>query len=143
MLRIMVQGRTPWCRGHLQHNFTTYGGPDTRTSRESPHHLVCADNESYQASCETIFKEFNVRESINVLHGVVTDARARKQRGETGGKDIWREDLDPHTAVRARTVPVLEAEVEKLKETLQGASLLVIHHWFPSTHVPNSSRRKT
>ncbi|KAI9573746.1 hypothetical protein HD554DRAFT_2251245 [Boletus coccyginus] len=72
------------------------------------------------ASCETLFRDFNVRDSINILHRVVTDARARKQRGEMEAKDIWKEDLEPRAAVRARTVPVLESEVEKLKATLQG-----------------------
>ncbi|KAH0836345.1 hypothetical protein J3R83DRAFT_7898 [Lanmaoa asiatica] len=75
------------------------------------------------ASCETLFRDFNVRESINILHGVVTDARSRIQRGETEAKDIWKEDLEPRAAVRARTVPVLESDVEKLKATLQSASL--------------------
>ena len=86
--------------------------------------LVPADSGSCQASCETLFRDFNVRESIDVLHRVVTDARSRKQRGETEGKDIWKEDLEPRAAVRARTVTVLESEVEKLKATLQSASLL-------------------
>ncbi|KAF8557080.1 hypothetical protein OG21DRAFT_1482509 [Imleria badia] len=75
------------------------------------------------ASCETLFKDFNVRDSINVLHRVVTDARSRKQCGETEAEDIWKEDLEPRAAVRARIVPVLESEVEKLKATLQSASL--------------------
>ncbi|KAI6122294.1 hypothetical protein EV401DRAFT_1952141 [Pisolithus croceorrhizus] len=71
------------------------------------------------ASCERLFKDFNVRENINTLHAVVTEARARKQRGEVDRKDLWREDLDPRAAVRARTIPVLQAERERLKETLQ------------------------
>ncbi|KAF8127367.1 hypothetical protein EV363DRAFT_1172318 [Boletus edulis] len=73
------------------------------------------------ASCETLFREFNVRDSINVLHRVVTDARARKECGETEGKDIWKKDLEPRAAVRARTVPILGSEVEKLRATLQSA----------------------
>ncbi|KAG8214983.1 hypothetical protein J3R82DRAFT_8386 [Butyriboletus roseoflavus] len=72
------------------------------------------------ASCETLFKDFEVRESINVLHGVVTDARARKQRGEMEAKDIWKEALEPRAAARARTIPILESDVEKLKATLQN-----------------------
>ncbi|KAF8433250.1 hypothetical protein L210DRAFT_3486403 [Boletus edulis BED1] len=72
------------------------------------------------ASCETLFREFNVRDSINILHRVVTDARARKECGETEGKDIWKKDLEPRAAVRARTVPILESEVEKLRATLQS-----------------------
>ena len=79
----------------------------------------------YQASCETLFRDFNVRDSINVLHGVVTDARARKQRGEMEGKDVWKETLEPRAAARARTIPVLESEVDKLKATLRDASLSI------------------
>ena len=105
--------------------------------------LLCELTARYQASCETIFKDFDVRERINILHNAVTDARMRKQRGETGGKDIWREDLEPHAAVRAKTVPVLEAEVERLKETLKNASLFVLHRCLVSAYLSKSSRRKT
>ena len=63
-----------------------------------------------------------MRDSINVPDGVVTDARARKQRGEMEGKDVWKEALEPRTAARARTIPVLESEVDKLKATLRGTS---------------------
>ncbi|KAG1723245.1 uncharacterized protein EDB91DRAFT_1173184 [Suillus paluster] len=71
-------------------------------------------------SCENLFKEFNVRDSINILHAVVSEARARKQRGELNGKDVWRENLTPRAAVRARTVRVIESEVEHLRAELQA-----------------------
>lgn len=73
----------------------------------------------WQASCETLFEDLRVRENINALHAVVTEARARKERGELDGKDVWREDLDPRAAVRARTVLVLQAEVEQLRASLK------------------------
>ena len=73
---------------------------------------------------------------------VVTDARARKQRGEMEAKDVWREDLEPRAAVRARTVPILESDVERLKATLQSVSLSITRHQYASTHVYNSSRTK-
>ncbi|EGN95273.1 hypothetical protein SERLA73DRAFT_187590 [Serpula lacrymans var. lacrymans S7.3] len=71
-------------------------------------------------SCEDLFKEYNVRESINILHAVVTEARARKQRGELSGKDVWKEDLQPRAAGRAHVVPILEGEVDRLKATLKA-----------------------
>ncbi|KIM57225.1 hypothetical protein SCLCIDRAFT_1219691 [Scleroderma citrinum Foug A] len=71
------------------------------------------------ASCETLFKDFDVRENINILHAVVTEARNRKQREEVDRPDLWREDLDPRAAVRARTVPILQAEAERLRATLK------------------------
>ncbi|KAI6152441.1 hypothetical protein BKA82DRAFT_4111324 [Pisolithus tinctorius] len=75
------------------------------------------------ASCEWLFKDYSIRENINTLHAVVTEARAGKQRAEVDRKDLWKEDLDPLGAVRARTVPVLQAERERLKETLHQASI--------------------
>lgn len=75
-----------------------------------------------QQSCENLFKEFNVRESINTLHTVVSEARARKQRGEVDGKDVWRENLAPRAAVRARSVRVMEPEVEHLRAQLKAVS---------------------
>jgi len=53
-----------------------------------------------------------------VLHGVVTEARARRQRGETPGADRWREDLQPREAMRARTIPTLERERDLLRARL-------------------------
>ena len=53
-----------------------------------------------------------------MLHGVVTEARARRQRGETPGADRWREDLQPREAVRARTIPTLVRERDVLSARL-------------------------
>ncbi|KAI6138811.1 hypothetical protein BKA82DRAFT_4231190, partial [Pisolithus tinctorius] len=54
------------------------------------------------ASCEWLFKDYSIRENINMLHTV----------------DLWKEDLDPQGAVHASMVLVLQAERERLKETL-------------------------
>ncbi|KAH7922604.1 hypothetical protein BV22DRAFT_1131311 [Leucogyrophana mollusca] len=71
------------------------------------------------SNCENAFIESNVKDGINILHAVVSEARARKQRGEIGGKDIWRDGLSPRAAVRAQTVRVMQSEVEKLRATLK------------------------
>ena len=62
---------------------------------------------------------------MDILHQVVTEARARRQRGDTQsvagadtGADIWRADLQPRPAVRARTIPALERERESLRARL-------------------------
>lgn len=63
-----------------------------------------------------------MQENIDILHKIVNEAKDRKAKGEAG-KDVWKEDLEPRAAVCARTVPILEAEVKKLRETLAAVSL--------------------
>ncbi|KAI0330874.1 hypothetical protein GY45DRAFT_1323001 [Cubamyces sp. BRFM 1775] len=72
---------------------------------------------SITENCEELFKKYNVRENLDNLHAVVTAARARKQAGYDG-KDVWREDLQPRAAVRARTIPLLEKERDRLRAEL-------------------------
>ena len=58
-----------------------------------------------------------MQENIDVLHKLVTDAKGRKTQGELG-KDVWKEDLEPRVAVCARTIPILDAEVRRLRDQL-------------------------
>ncbi|GBE86132.1 hypothetical protein BKA93DRAFT_806183 [Sparassis latifolia] len=69
-------------------------------------------------NCEMLFEQFNVRENLDRLHAVVTEARARKQTGYDE-KDVWKEDLQPDAAVWARTIPVFEAERDRLRAELE------------------------
>lgn len=75
----------------------------------------------------------NLKRCIDDLHAAVVDAKLRKQRGEVR-PDIWREDLNPRAATRARTVPLLEKERERLLTELQEvfslASLIHNHSFF-------------
>jgi len=65
-----------------------------------------------------LFEQYDVQKHIDVLHGVVTEARARRQRGETPGADRWRGDLQPREAVRAQTTTTLERERDLLRARL-------------------------
>lgn len=70
-----------------------------------------------------LFEEYDVQKNLDTLHQVVTEARERRQRGESSGagagaEDLWRADLQPRTAVRARTVPALERERDALRARL-------------------------
>ena len=56
------------------------------------------------------------------------DAKLRKQKGVVR-PDVWREDLHPRAATRARTIPLLEKERERLLAELQEVRLLTL----PST----------
>ena len=64
-----------------------------------------------------------MEQNLNKLHAVVTEARARKRTGYDG-KDVWNESLHPGAAVRARTIPLLEAEKQRLQAQLDEVSLL-------------------
>ena len=64
-----------------------------------------------------MFRKYNVKENLDNLHAVVTAARARKQ-ANYDSKDVWREDLQPRAAVRARTIPLLEHERDRLRAEL-------------------------
>ena len=62
-----------------------------------------------------------MKPNLDRLHAVVTEARQRKAEGYTG-KDIWKEDLKPDAAVRAKIVPLLEDERDRLKAQLEEVS---------------------
>ncbi|KAH6915844.1 hypothetical protein BKA70DRAFT_471368 [Coprinopsis sp. MPI-PUGE-AT-0042] len=66
---------------------------------------------------DKLFTDYNVQDNVDKLHKIVTDAKERRTKGETR-QDAWKEDLDPRVAVVAKTAPVLEKEVQRLKELL-------------------------
>jgi len=76
------------------------------------------DPSSFQDATNKFFDDINLKQCIDDLHAAVVDAKLRKQRGEVR-PDIWREDLHPRAATRARTVPLLEKERERLLAELQ------------------------
>ena len=63
-------------------------------------------------------KAYNVKENIDTLHTVVGEAVERKAKGQSG-TDVWKEGLEPQAAIRARTVPLLETEVKRLRTVLK------------------------
>ncbi|KAJ3479161.1 hypothetical protein NLI96_g9252 [Meripilus lineatus] len=93
---------------HMESGMTA--SPSHRTSLGP---VSCA----LQNKCEELLTQFTVKDNLDRLHAVVTEARARKQTGYTG-KDVWKEDLQPRAAVRARTIPLLEQERDRLMAEL-------------------------
>lgn len=76
-----------------------------------------------QRELQKLFNEYgDVQDNIILLHRLVEDAKARKDRDETR-KDIWRDELEPRAAICARTVPQLEEETRRLKERLSKVRL--------------------
>lgn len=59
-----------------------------------------------------------MKQNIDDLHSVVSEARLRKKTGEVR-QDVWKEDLHPREATRARTIPVLAQSRDQLIAELQ------------------------
>ena len=76
------------------------------------------DSPSFQEATDKFFDDVNLKQCIDDLHAAVVEAKLRKQKGEVR-PDIWKEDLHPRAATRARTVPLLEKERERLLAELQ------------------------
>ncbi|KAI5124238.1 hypothetical protein M0805_005087 [Coniferiporia weirii] len=70
------------------------------------------------SACDELFVRYNARENIDIMHAVVTEARERQKAGQAPGPDAWRANLEPRTAVRARTVPLLRQEKAALEAQL-------------------------
>jgi hypothetical protein len=79
----------------------------------------------HKTNTNKLFEQYDVQKNVDILHQVVTEARARRRHGEAGsaggtgtGVDSWRADLQPRVAVRARTIPALERERDSLRARL-------------------------
>ena len=83
----------------------------------------------FQEATDKFFDDINLKQCIDDLHAAVVDAKLRKQKGEDR-PDIWREDLHPRAATRARTIPLLERERERLLAELQEVFSLARHSQF-------------
>ncbi len=75
--------------------------------------LQYADEE--QQSTEILLEKNNAAEGIDVLHECVLRAREEKKAGSVP-PDAWKPNLDPRIAVRARTIPMLDRELERLQQ---------------------------
>lgn len=71
-----------------------------------------------QQQTEAMFARYNAAEAIDTLHKCVLDAKEAQKNG-VEPVDAWRSDLPPRTAVRARTVPVLMEERDRMKAELE------------------------
>ncbi|KAF9113241.1 Zinc finger C3H1 domain-containing protein [Mortierella sp. AM989] len=100
--------------------FPALAAGNPRDLREA-HEKVCQFlNVEVNNEFEQIIEERNVIFKLNGLDRLIADARSK---GNTAGSRTTL-DLSPEVAVRARTVPTKEAEIERLKAELErGASI--------------------
>ena len=103
-----------WIGHDIQQHFGLYRGEESgRISRDTQ--PVRPD--ASQRDLDKLMKVYNVQENIDILHQVINDGKARKEQGNVGN-DVWQENLEPRSAIAARTVPVLKREAERLKELI-------------------------
>ncbi|KAF9431872.1 hypothetical protein BGZ76_011586 [Entomortierella beljakovae] len=87
---------------------------------QDAHEKVCQFlNVEVNNEFEQIIRERNVIHKLNGLDRLIADAR---DKGNTAGTRTIL-DLSPEVAVRARTVPTKEAEIERLKAELERVQL--------------------
>ncbi|KAJ7836952.1 hypothetical protein B0H13DRAFT_186599 [Mycena leptocephala] len=66
---------------------------------------------------ENLFQEYDLQNNIDILDKMVSEAKARKASGNIG-PNVWTENLQPRSAVCGRTIPILEAQAKRLRESL-------------------------
>ncbi|KAJ7178953.1 hypothetical protein C8R46DRAFT_1071976 [Mycena filopes] len=70
-----------------------------------------------QRDLESLFQEYDLQNNVDILDKMVSEAKARKASGKIG-PNVWTENLHPRAAVAGRTIPVLEAQAKRLRESL-------------------------
>ena len=71
-----------------------------------------------QQQSESMLAQYNAADAIDTLHKCVLEAKEAQKNG-VELKNAWRADLAPRAAVRARTVPVLEEERDRMRVQLE------------------------
>lgn len=78
-----------------------------------------------------------MNEGIDELSQMSREAKQRLAAGGYEGKDVWRDNIAPRDAVRARTIPLLEAERERLQNELAEVPIANLFTKLQSNaHVP-------
>ncbi|KAJ7781046.1 hypothetical protein B0H16DRAFT_605648 [Mycena metata] len=70
-----------------------------------------------QKDLQKIFHDYDLQTNVDILDKMVSEAKARKASGEID-PNVWTRDLPPRSAVAGRTVPVLEAQAQRLRESV-------------------------
>jgi hypothetical protein len=84
-----------------------------------------------------VFDKYELIERMNELDRIIREARDRAASGEAyAGADTWRPDIPPRQAARARTVPILEAERERLLAELAEVDLFTALDRLVAEEVP-------
>ncbi|KAF8647744.1 hypothetical protein AX16_006579 [Volvariella volvacea WC 439] len=106
-----------WTFEDFKECFPLYAEEDKEGATAIYNRIVEYIEASNMKDLNELFEQYDVQKNIDILHEIVDEAKDRKANGVVG-MDVWREDLQPRSATAARTIPVLEKEVQRLRETL-------------------------
>ncbi|CAK5274002.1 unnamed protein product [Mycena citricolor] len=67
-----------------------------------------------QRNFEALFNEYDLQNKIDILDKMVRDAKTRKASGDLG-PDVRSDEMRPQSAVYGRTVPILRAEIARVR----------------------------
>ncbi|KAJ7097840.1 hypothetical protein B0H15DRAFT_822938 [Mycena belliarum] len=66
---------------------------------------------------DDLFGAYDLQNKIDILDNIVSEAKARKASGEVV-PNVWTEDLHPRSAIRGRTIPILDAQAKRLRDSV-------------------------
>ncbi len=79
-----------------------------------------------------ITKNYDAATAIDALHACILEGRRREKARSSEGNlpssypDTWKPILDPHASVRAHTIPLMRAELERLNKGIAEVCLFEI-----------------
>jgi hypothetical protein len=77
--------------------------------------LIDASSRVVQQQCDQLLADHDAATATDVLHEIVLEGRTKKQMNQYENvKDVWTSNLEPRTAVHARTILVLESERDRM-----------------------------
>ncbi|KAJ7709807.1 hypothetical protein B0H17DRAFT_1190966 [Mycena rosella] len=66
---------------------------------------------------DDLFGVYDLQNKIDILDKLVSEAKARKASGDVV-PNVWTEDLHPRSAICGRTIPTLEAQAKRLRDSV-------------------------
>ncbi|KIY62721.1 hypothetical protein CYLTODRAFT_404200 [Cylindrobasidium torrendii FP15055 ss-10] len=100
-----VEGFPSWAKAEKEHSVTFHRQIQDYIAGETRNQI------------ETIFEQYRVQENITVMHRAILDAERRKREGTTR-KDAWKDGRAPQDIAAASTIPILQAEKNRLNAIL-------------------------
>ncbi|KAJ7224258.1 hypothetical protein GGX14DRAFT_424863 [Mycena pura] len=111
------QSAHKWTFEDFTECFPQYVEEDKEGAMQMFHQVAGYIESESKKKMDKLFSVYNLQVEIDSLDRLVSEAKARKASGIIG-PDVWTENIRPHSAVCGRTVPILQSQVERLRDSL-------------------------